>query len=308
MKTFAPSYYNNFKCIAGSCRHNCCIGWEIDIDNDTYNYYKTVKGKFGKRLFENISVEDTPHFILSKSERCPFLNTDKLCDIFIELGEDKLCNICNDHPRFRNFFSGYTEIGLGLCFEEAARIILTYPEKVTLKEISNDHIPQKTDDEEIIFLEFRQRLFDILQDRSISVNERLNNMLKVLNITVPQKSCMEWIHIYSKLEQLSPDWNKALKNLCEPNENIGFETAFEQLCIYFLYRHFADGLYDGRVQERVAFSAHTVDMIKRLCTLHFAQHNNLTVDNIAEYARMYSSEIEYNEDNLNMLISLMTQK
>ena len=40
MKTVAPDYYPNFKCIASECRHNCCIGWEIDIDEDTFEYYK----------------------------------------------------------------------------------------------------------------------------------------------------------------------------------------------------------------------------------------------------------------------------
>ena len=42
MKLYAPSYYKSFKCIADKCRHSCCIGWEIDIDDDTFEYYKTV--------------------------------------------------------------------------------------------------------------------------------------------------------------------------------------------------------------------------------------------------------------------------
>ena len=34
MDIFAPSYYKKFKCIADKCHHNCCIGWEIDIDDE----------------------------------------------------------------------------------------------------------------------------------------------------------------------------------------------------------------------------------------------------------------------------------
>ena len=30
-----PNYYDKFKCIANRCKHSCCIGWEIDIDEDT---------------------------------------------------------------------------------------------------------------------------------------------------------------------------------------------------------------------------------------------------------------------------------
>lgn len=34
-----PSYYGDFHCIGGSCKDSCCIGWEVDIDEDTYEYY-----------------------------------------------------------------------------------------------------------------------------------------------------------------------------------------------------------------------------------------------------------------------------
>ena len=27
-----PDYYPEFRCSASACKHNCCIGWEIDID------------------------------------------------------------------------------------------------------------------------------------------------------------------------------------------------------------------------------------------------------------------------------------
>ena len=37
-----PDYSIGFQCIAGKCRHSCCVGWEIDIDDDTYEMYKTV--------------------------------------------------------------------------------------------------------------------------------------------------------------------------------------------------------------------------------------------------------------------------
>lgn len=32
MKCTYPKYYKDFKCTAESCSDNCCIGWEIDID------------------------------------------------------------------------------------------------------------------------------------------------------------------------------------------------------------------------------------------------------------------------------------
>ena len=47
-----PSYYKTFQCIADKCEHSCCIGWEIDIDEDSYDYYMGIDGALGERLKE----------------------------------------------------------------------------------------------------------------------------------------------------------------------------------------------------------------------------------------------------------------
>ena len=50
MKTVVPHYYKNFKCIADKCRHSCCVGWEIDIDDDTLEKYRNLEGEMGAVL------------------------------------------------------------------------------------------------------------------------------------------------------------------------------------------------------------------------------------------------------------------
>ena len=81
MKIFAPSYYKDFKCIADKCKHNCCIGWEIDIDTDTLEYYRSLNNDLGNEIMKNISLEDVPHFKLTANDRCPLLNEKGLCKI-----------------------------------------------------------------------------------------------------------------------------------------------------------------------------------------------------------------------------------
>lgn len=44
-----PAYYKAFRCIGSDCTENCCIGWEIDVDEDSLAYYETVPGDFGER-------------------------------------------------------------------------------------------------------------------------------------------------------------------------------------------------------------------------------------------------------------------
>ena len=68
-----PSYYKTFQCIADKCEHSCCIGWEIDIDDDSYDYYMGIEGAFGERLKEQTVTGDGEHsFVLRKNGWCPF--------------------------------------------------------------------------------------------------------------------------------------------------------------------------------------------------------------------------------------------
>ena len=82
-----PSYCGSFQCIASRCRDNCCIGWEIDIDEETDQFYRTVKGEFGKRLEDGISREGTPHFRLKgEQERCAFFKRQQFVRYFYSPG------------------------------------------------------------------------------------------------------------------------------------------------------------------------------------------------------------------------------
>ncbi len=124
-----PSCYKDFQCTASACSDSCCIGWEIDIDQNTWEKYRQVEGKFGKRLQDNIQVIQEGEsvcacFRMDETQRCPFLNNQNLCDIILKLGEEYLGQICTDHPRFYDWFLDGKECGIGLCCEEAARLIL----------------------------------------------------------------------------------------------------------------------------------------------------------------------------------------
>ena len=67
--------------------------------------------------------EGTPAFHLDDRDRCVFLNQKNLCDIYIELGEDALCEICTQHPRFHNEYGNIRQTGLGMACEEATRLM-----------------------------------------------------------------------------------------------------------------------------------------------------------------------------------------
>ena len=124
--TVYPDFYDAFRCTADRCRHTCCRGWEIDIDADTAARYRAMPGALGERLRAAMDFSgESAAFRLTEDDRCPFLRADGLCDLIRSAGtEDILCDVCALHPRFFAEAGDVTLAGLGLCCEEACRLLL----------------------------------------------------------------------------------------------------------------------------------------------------------------------------------------
>lgn len=212
MKYHKPSFFDQFKCIGSACTDTCCAGWEIEVDETTAQGYLAEKGAFGDRLRREIGSEPGEYFFKLKNNRCPFLNKENLCDIFINLGEERLCDICREHPRFYNWFGDYTEVGLGLCCEEAERLLFSDSKSLTfVEEVTQDEEQDYSDEDEYTdasdllddeseeceqMLEERKAIFSILQNRKKNIGARLKRLLlqlpyadEMLLLTVP---ILEW--------------------------------------------------------------------------------------------------------------------
>ncbi len=120
-----PDFYGRFACRAGACRHSCCRGWEIDVDEQSAALYEALPGALGERLRHSLTRgEEGAHFALTADGRCPFLRVDGLCELICALGEEALCDICALHPRFYSDV-GETELcGLGLSCEAVCALLL----------------------------------------------------------------------------------------------------------------------------------------------------------------------------------------
>ncbi|MBR2383601.1 MAG: flagellin lysine-N-methylase [Anaerotignum sp.] len=313
MKLIAPDYYTKFQCIADRCRHSCCIGWVIDVDADTLEYYHSVEGTLGKRLKNGIDEGgETAHFILGEEERCPFLNHTGLCDLITELGEESLCQICTDHPRYRNFYSDRTEIGLGLCCEAAGELILKRKEKTTLVVLEDDGENEELDVPDESLLTWREQLFAIAQNRNLTIEERAVSVLNAAEFTIPARSLAEWADIYLELERLEESWTDRLQELKVTDISIApvldapeWEVAFEQLLVYFLYRQLPFALDDGEYEGRAAFCVLSYRIIRDLCRVHAVLHGVVGLDDLVDIARQYSAEIEYSDENVEALLDAL---
>lgn len=302
MKTVVPDYYTKFRCIADRCRHNCCIGWEIDIDADSYARYREVGGDFGDRLRTGIDASSgTPCFRLGEGERCVFLNECGLCDIITELGEEALCEICDAHPRYRNFYADRVEVGLGLCCEEACRRILTNPDPVILVTLEDDGEEDEPLAEETDFFAVRARMLEILQDRSVTYDERAARLAAFCGLHSDTRPPAAWAEIYRGLERLDGAWDDCLDRLaaCDTWQTGGEgDTVWEQLAVYFLLRYTPQSLDDGLLAPRVAFALHATSLIRTLA-------QGMDMDALCELCRMYSCEVEYSEENVEELMGLV---
>ena len=79
------------------------------------------------------------------------------------------------------------------------------------------------------------------------------------------------------------------------------ETAWEQLLCYFIYRHVSDPEAD--IRKGIFFSVLSVRMLRALFERLLRQGEN-EWETLAELCRLYSSEIEYSEENTQFLSDL----
>ena len=321
---FIPDYMTTFQCIAGDCRHSCCIGWEIDIDEDSLSRYKSTKGPFADLFSRYISESEdgSACFLLQgEEERCPFLNERNLCDMILNLGEDSLCQICRDHPRFRNEIGSRTEMGLGLCCEEAARIILFSDHPFRFgKWKEGDNKENRIEDPDPLsglseeddsfsrdLLLFRNELFTILNEPDIPFSSRLEKLCEKCQVPFPSIDFRDWGSFLMELERLDPSWDKELIRLQNAPEisfsdEIFSSTVPSALLSYFLFRHVPGALDDGLLMERVLFGIVSTLLLCMLFFIHRKEEGSLSSETQIELSRLFSSEIEYSDENLPLIL------
>ncbi len=302
MKYYAFNYYDKFKCIKDKCKHSCCVGWEIDIDKRSENKYLKLNHDYREKLLNGINP-NKKSFKKDNDGRCVFLNDKNLCEIINNVGERYLCQTCKDHPRFRNFFNGETEVGLGLCCEESARIILSQKEKIELIFVKEKG-SSKTDTEfQTKIKDFRKKLINFGQKRNFPFSKRLEFLQKESKFRYEKSDLAFWKEFYKSLSKLNPDWDNYLNLIGDDREITGYDVEFEQLLVYFIFRHVSSSIDGIDLLIRAAFSFLSVKIIMSICLGVKKEKGQFTFNDLVDVARQYSSEIEYSEDNLNCIFN-----
>ena len=255
-----PDYYPEFKCIADRCTHTCCRGWEIDIDDAAFSRFQELDDVADK--IQEDEVNGTRYFHLNADESCPFLDENGLCGLIRRYGPDMLCDICRDHPRFRNYWTDRIEVGIGLVCEEAARLILSKKKPVKYIVFADDAKPFSTTEKETM-----PAISGHKETLSISRLEQ--------SAVLPEDE--KWLMDYrdARLREIQTDGPQA------------------RILEYLIYRYLPDALYDGLVDARMRLIERMYsEIIKKWeCT-------DGTFESLVETVRQYSYDVEYDEEVL----------
>lgn len=327
-----PTYYKEFNCIASKCKSSCCsAGWEILIDKETSEFYKSIPGEFGDKLRSNIDFSNQVKFKLESNGRCPFLNDENLCDIYINLGQEHLCQICTDHPRFYECFKDRIECGLGVYCEEACRIILSQDKKfTTYTEKTSEKFDCDYNEKIYKYIRGnRAKIIDYLSNESINLNQRIADVLwfahtlqqnidssmlddeDIFKVTSVETKKIEPIFNYLlKLEQNDQNWfnyltesleiykNNIEKFIAFEKENPQIQKYLKNLSIYYIYRYFLRGIYSEDIISPVKFMAISIAVVKILLFSKWIKQGFINFSDCIYVIKKYAEEIECNDDNI----------
>ena len=280
-----PSSYNKFHCISDRCKHSCCVGWGISLDEDTEAKYNALGREDILRHINDGEIT------LTEDERCPFLTECGLCRLISEFSEEYTSLICREHPRFYHRVCDRIEGGIGLSCEEAARIILGCDDYVSLCNVEwQGDVADETDFDT---LPYRERIYDIIGDRSLPFWDRIDVLNSEFSLAYAHTDD-EWNGIFDGLDYLYPEHCSAFRvgKVAE-----GYDEYLERFFAYLVFRHVSIALSEDNLRARLGFCVLLTRMLGR-----FLAEDHPDLDGICDFARQISEEIEYSVDNTDSLI------
>jgi len=337
MKKIYPTYSKIFKCIASDCPDTCCALWEVVIDSEFQKLYKSHPSHAAKKATQAMYIDkDNDVCLRLNNSRCPMLNCDNLCEIYIEMGKDALCDVCKTFPRYNKPVENVMLSGISLSCPEAARLILCDDTFGCL----NDNPDFKDENAKFIlkiynlFRNFviKESFFDkikLAQDIQDDIDFGDINFLNKYfssykNSATSHPSAKEILHTvksFSKLEFLTDKWMFLLNELCnhltyalkdsdylntrnEIFKKMYVSKEIKNITIYFLYKYLAEALEYTDVFNMYKLSLICSFVICELYTMEIIKNKTISIDTKIEIAQTFSKEFEHSEDNLRFLIDI----
>lgn len=281
LRHLQPDFYESFRCRASACRHSCCKGWEIDIDENTLELYQNLSGEWKEKMDADIICDDSgAHFRLTEDERCPFLQPSGLCELICAFGEDALCDICALHPRFYELVGPYELAGLGLSCEAVCDLLLAEERELMLR--------CEETGEMITFSSLLKRL-------------GCENAEGVLRF-IPTEDLDGMLLRLEQTEPIDEAWTEELRMLREAVKNrpvpeLPSGPRYDRMKQYIFYRGLEHAESDGWPAV-LRYAEDSVSFVALQDALYGAD---------PEHLRRWSEQIEYSTENAALLLSALKQ-
>ncbi|MCR4998424.1 MAG: flagellin lysine-N-methylase [Lachnospiraceae bacterium] len=171
------SFYEQFHCLAGACPHSCCRGWMIPVDGDTLSRYDAVPGVRGRRLRHHIKRGETS-VIRPVMFRCPFENSDHLCQHQVNGEEYLMPVVCRVYPRHSVLYGDYEEVTFEGSCPVVANLLVQQRQRLSFHEVDQKIPPVWTmENEDTSFLQFllsdREEILDFLWRKERPLHEQM---------------------------------------------------------------------------------------------------------------------------------------
>ena len=359
MKYLTIDFFTNFQCLGSECPYTCCSGWPVSVDSISAQKYLNTPGEFGQKLRDNLILQKGSYYFRMPDSGCCFLTDNKLCEIYQQLGRENMCHTCTYYPRNHYESGDLSFLFLSISCPEVARMLLSHTGQIQfgLEEDTIESTSAANMDWTLFNLLVKAftTCINLLQDRSISLSERLglvllfNNNLQLFLESGDDAGSL--FHVFSSPENyklLLPnlshikknpearaasiavfekhlshfgnvpqfaDWTRRTLSFLESaltnrdNDPLSLKNApeasiaYEQYCVYFLFRYYMRSYADKYPKKRIIQLIHMLHLQHCLTISNTSEINSgwdLQIEVFSRFSRIF----DHSETALNTLYDL----
>jgi hypothetical protein len=207
---------------------------------------------------------------------------------------------------------------VGLSCEEAARLILTNHEPAMYVALDTECDSEECDGELYgIFLSLRKEITEIFKNGTqsiVCIKKAVSDAVKAAqsmadaSMEIPYET-KEFTHKdlvenVEKCELLTEELPTLLKRISARKtskfKNDDINNYLQNIFLYFLERYLPKAVEDGDFLDKLTLAIFSTDVIEAL----FATEDDLTLQRAIYLCKLYSKEIEYNEENVLIIESI----
>ena len=167
--------------------------------------------------------------------------------------------------------------------------------------------------------QIRTECIRILQDRTLSIADRITKYLQVCETPNFSPSPDSRLEILSGMEILNTRWStilhaleafvsdkenyqKALESYLSSEDYRRYVYTYEHLLVYYTFRYFPRAAYDYNLPEKARFAVFCTLVIRDLDAMRYAERGEFTFADRIDTVKDFSKQVEHSDYNIDYLM------